>query len=123
MIRDFFRRLKWRVLWSLAGWRDAWANEPSLRSWVWANGASALAAFVLPLSMGERALILSLGVVVLAVELINTAIERVVDRISSEEHDLSRRAKDAGSAGVALAALAAGLAWAVVLWRLGFGGA
>ncbi|PRX34978.1 diacylglycerol kinase (ATP) [Meinhardsimonia xiamenensis] len=121
MINGFFRRLKWRVLWSLAGWRDAWANEHSFRSWVWANGVSALAAFILPLTMGERALILSLGVVVLAVELINTAIERAVDRISTEEHDLARRAKDAGSAGVAVAALAAGVAWVVVLWRLGLG--
>ena len=64
---------------------------------------------------GERALILSLGVMVLALELINTAIERTVDRISMDHDDLGRQAKDAGSAGVATAAIAAGLAWVVIL--------
>lgn len=118
MIRYFLHRLRLRVVWSLAGWRDAWANEHSFRTWVWANGVSALLALVLPLTAGERALILSLGIMVLAVELINTAIERVVDYISEDQHPMAGRAKDAGSAGVAVAGLAAGVAWVVVLVRL-----
>lgn len=117
-MKTFLIRLKWRIVWSLAGWRDAWAHEHSFRSWVWANLVSAALALWLPLSSAERALILALGVLVLAAELLNTAIERTVDRVSTEDHPLSRQAKDAGSAGVAVAAIAAGLAWAVILLGL-----
>ena len=119
----FFKRLRLRIIWSLAGWRDAWANEHSFRTWVWANAVSAALALWLPLTGGERALILALGVLVLALELINTAIERAVDLITEEQNDLARRAKDAGSAGVAVGALAAGVAWVVVLVRLAGGAA
>jgi diacylglycerol kinase (ATP) len=111
----FLKQLKWRIIWSWRGTRDAWRNEHSFRSWVWANAASAALAFWLPLEPVERALILALGILVLAAELLNTAIERAVDRISEEHHPLSGAAKDAGSAGVAIAALAAGVAWGVVL--------
>ena len=122
MIAYFFKRLRMRIIWSLAGWRDAWVNEHSFRTWVWANGISGAFAFLLPLSMGERALILSLGVLVLAAELLNTAIERVVDLACPDQNELAKRAKDAGSAGVAVTSLAAGLAWVVVLWRVVFQG-
>lgn len=111
----FLIRLRRRIAWSWAGWLDVWRSEHSFRSWVWANAVSAALAFVLPLTGAERALILALGIMVLAVELINSAIERAVDDISMEQRDLARRAKDAGSAGVAVAAIAAGVAWVVVL--------
>jgi len=114
-MKKFLIQLKWRCIWSWAGLVDAWRNEDSFRSWVWANLISAALALWLPLETGERALILSLGLLILAAELLNTAIERAVDRVSREENDLSRQAKDAGSAGVTLAAIAAGVAWAVVL--------
>lgn len=113
----FLKRLRLRWIWSWAGTKDTWANEHSFRSWVWANLVSALLAFVLPLDGAERALILALGINVLAMELINTAIERAVDYISEDQHPLARRAKDAGSAGVAVAAIAAGVAWiAILIW-------
>ena len=114
----FLRRLKWRIVWSVAGLRDAWAHQHSFRTWVWANLVSAGFALWLPLEAGERALILALGVLVLAAEALNTAIEYTIDYISTEKHPMAGRAKDAGSAGVFLAAVAAGLAWAVVLIRL-----
>jgi diacylglycerol kinase (ATP) len=111
----FFKRLKLRIIWSWAGWRDAWTSEHSFRTWVWANLASAVLALWLPLAPAERALILALGILVLAAELMNTAIERTVDYISEDQHPLARRAKDAGSAGVAVTAIAAGAAWLAVL--------
>ena len=114
----FLGRLKWRIVWSVAGLRDAWVNQHSFRTWVWANLVSAGFALWLPLESGERALILALGVLVLAAEALNTAIEYTIDYISTEKHPMAGRAKDAGSAGVFLAAVAAGLAWAVVLIRL-----
>ena len=110
----FLKRLYWRCVWSWAGLRDAWEHEHSFRSWVWANVVSAGLAFWL-LEGGELALILALGVLVLAAEAMNTGIERVVDLVTEEQNDLARRAKDAGSAGVALSAVAAGIAWLAVL--------
>lgn len=111
----FLKRLKYRVIWSWEGTVDTWKSEHSFRSWVWANLISAALAFWLPLGVAERALILALGVNILAAELLNTAIEWAVDFVSEEKHPLAKRAKDAGSAGVAVAALAAGVAWVVII--------
>jgi diacylglycerol kinase (ATP) len=109
------RRLANTVIWSWEGFRAAWATEKTLRQWTIANALSAALAFSLALSPGERALILALGLLILAAELINTAIEEVVDHISPGPDPRAKKAKDCGSACVALAALAAGVAWAVVL--------
>ncbi|MDQ2090133.1 diacylglycerol kinase [Marimonas arenosa] len=111
----FFKRLKWRFIWSWRGVRRTWESEYSFRSWVWANVVSAALALILPISLAEQALILSLGVLVLAFELLNTAVEHTVDYISEETHPLAEKAKDAASAGVFLSSLAAGTAWLVVL--------
>ena len=70
-MKYFLNRLKYRTVWSWAGCRDAWINEHSFRTWVWANLVSAGFALWLPLETGERALILALGVLVLAAELFN----------------------------------------------------
>lgn len=109
------RRLGNTCLWSWAGWRAAWASEKSLRQWSLANLASAALAFGLDLTPGERAVILGLGLMVLAMELMNTAIEEVVDYISDRRDPRAGKAKDCGSAAVALAAIAAGVAWLVIL--------
>ena len=109
------RRLRNTVVWSWQGWCSAWRNEKSIRQWTLVNLASAVLALALPLTGGERALILALGLMVLVVELINTAIEETVDYISTERDPRAGRAKDAGSAAVAVAAIAGGVAWAVIL--------
>jgi diacylglycerol kinase (ATP) len=110
------RRFANTCIWSLQGWRAAWASEKSLRQWTLVNLLSAALAFTLDLSSGERALILALGLIVLAAELLNTAIEEVVDIVSPGRHPRAGKAKDCGSAGVALAALAGGAAWVVILF-------
>ncbi|GAA3864391.1 diacylglycerol kinase [Celeribacter arenosi] len=109
------QRLVLRTKWSWSGIVATWRGEHSFRTWVWANLASALLACVLDLSGSERALILALGILILAAELLNTAIEDAVDYVSTDEHPLAKRAKDAGSAGVAISAFAAGVAWLCVL--------
>lgn len=109
------QRLANTVIWSRDGWRAAWATEKTLRQWTVANGLSAALAFSLDLTPAERGLILALGILVLAAELINTAVEEVVDHLSPGEDPRAKKAKDCGSACVALAAMAAGVAWAVVL--------
>lgn len=111
-------RLRNTCVWSWQGWAAAWQTEKSLRQWTLANVLSAMLAFGLPLAPGERALIVALGILVLAAELLNTAIETIVNHISPEPHPLARKAKDCGSAGVALSAIAAGCAWLVILWGL-----
>ena len=109
------RRFANTVIWSWEGFRAAWATEKTLRQWSIANVLSAALAFSLDLTPGERGLILALGLLVLAAELINTAIEEVVDHISPGLDSRAKKAKDCGFACVALAAIAAGVAWVVVL--------
>ncbi|MGR3467254.1 MAG: diacylglycerol kinase [Shimia sp.] len=114
----FFKRLRLRWMWSWAGIAHAWRVEHSFRSWVYANAVSIVLTLVLPLDAGERGLIWALGLLVLASELVNTAIEAAVDRISLEQHELSRIAKDAGSGAVMVTAFAAGAAWLAALLGL-----
>ena len=64
---------------------------------------------------------MALGMLVLAMELANTGLERVIDLISPEENELARRAKDCGSAAVALTAISAGVAWGWAIWRMAAG--
>lgn len=109
------RRFANTVIWSLAGWRAAWASEKTLRQWTLANVLSAALALWLPLSAGERALILALGLLVLAAELMNTAVETVVNHLSPQHHPLAGKAKDCASASVALTALATGVVWVCLL--------
>lgn len=115
LLRAEARRFANTVVWSINGWRACWATEKSLRQWTAANGVSAVLAFLVPMTSGERALILALGLLVLAAELMNSALEETVDYISEERHPRAGKAKDAGSAAVAVTALAAGVAWLVVL--------
>jgi len=72
-------------------------------------------AFFLNVDPLERAILIGSILLVLIVELLNTAIEVVVDRISTDEHPLSKRAKDIGSAAVMLSLLNAAGAWLFVL--------
>lgn len=102
-------------MWSLEGWLDTWRGEKSLRQWTVVNGLSIALSLLVEMTTAERALIYALGLLVLASELINTAVEHTVDYISSEQHMMAKKAKDAASACVAVTALAGGVAWAVIL--------
>lgn len=108
-------RLNNTVRWSLQGWTAAWATEKSLRQWTLANVISALMALLLDLTGGERALILALGLLILAAELLNTALEETVDYISGDQNPRAGKIKDCGSAVVAVTAIAGGVAWLAVL--------
>ena len=116
MLKREWGRFRNRCIWSWAGWLHCWRTEPSLQMWFWVNVVSATAALSLELAAWERALVLVLGVLVLAAELMNTGIERAIDYISTENHPMARQAKDAASAAVAVTAIAGGVAWVVVLF-------
>jgi diacylglycerol kinase (ATP) len=77
-------------------------------------------AFFLPVGYLEKALLISSLIMVLVVELLNSSVEAAIDRISFEHHDLSKRAKDFGSAAVMLALLIALLMWSAVCIPLVF---
>ena len=104
-----------RVVWSLEGWRNVWQTEPSLKQWIVVNCISTPLALYLPLSAAETAIIIMGGIMVLAAECMNTAIERVVDDIGMERRDLAKQAKDAGGAAVAVTAISVGAAWTTIL--------
>ncbi len=87
-----WRRFRNTVVWSWAGWRSAWASEKSLRQWALANAVSAGLTLAVEMTPGERALILGLGLLVLAAELMNTAVEEVVDWISTAYHPRAGKA-------------------------------
>ena len=65
----------------------------------------------------ERALLAGSILFILIVEILNSAVEAVVDKASPEKHELAKRAKDMGSAAVLLSLLNAAVIWACVLWR------
>lgn len=100
-----------RVIWSLKGFRETYQSEASFRSWVYANVLSAGLALYLPIEPHERLLIIVLGLLILGVELINTAIEHLADEVDPTENARIAACKDAASAGVAIVAIAAGVAW------------
>jgi diacylglycerol kinase (ATP) len=103
---------------SIAGFRTAWRTEHAFRQELVLFAVASVVAFVLPLPVTHRLLLVATLVLVLIVELLNSAIEAVVDRISLETHPLSKAAKDLGSAAVCLALVLAGLTWAVILYPL-----
>jgi diacylglycerol kinase (ATP) len=109
------RRIWKTCVWSLAGWKAAWASEKTLRQWSLMNLLSVGLSLCISMSPAERALIWALGLLILAAELMNTGIEEVVDYISTAEDPRAKKAKDCGSAAVAVTAIAAGMAWVVVL--------
>ena len=79
------------------------------------NVLSVLACLMVEMTAGERALILALGLLILAAEVMNTALEEVVDYLSTDRDPRAKKAKDCGSAAVAVTAIAGGVAWLVVL--------
>ena len=99
---------------SLAGLRAGW-GEPAFRQEAIAAILLVPLAFWLGQSWVETALLVASVVFVMVVELLNTAVETAIDRIGPEWHDLSKRAKDMGSAAVLLSLLLCVGVWAAAL--------
>ena len=114
--RTGLTRIWYATGYSLAGLRAGWA-EPAFRQEAIAAVVLLPASFWLARSWVEAALMAGSVLIVMIVELLNTGIETVVDRIGPEWHDLSKRAKDMGSAAVLLSLLLCGGIWLAALWR------
>jgi diacylglycerol kinase (ATP) len=115
MLKQEWQRLINRFVWSWEGLIATWKTEPSFKFWCFINVISAGMAFYVDMTAGARALLLAWGLLILAAELINTAVENAVDLAMPDQDPIAKLAKDAGSAAVAMTALAGGLAWVAVL--------
>lgn len=102
---------------SLAGVTAAYRGESAFRQEFWLAVLMLPAAFWVGRSWVEVALLAGSVVLVLIVELLNSAVEAAIDRISFELHDLSKRAKDFASAAVMLSLLLCAAIWAAALWQ------
>ncbi|HDM8227035.1 TPA: diacylglycerol kinase [Vibrio campbellii] len=103
---------------SAKGLRAAFKHEAAIRQELVMLAIAVVLVCVFDLSVIERILMLGVVVLVLIVELINSAIEAVVDRVGVEYHELSGRAKDIGSAAVMVALAFAGFTWLYILLSL-----
>jgi Diacylglycerol kinase len=101
--------------WSLQGLRAAWLNESSFRLEVYLFAVLAPLGLWLGASAIERALLLGSCLLVLSIELLNSAIEAVIERYGAEHHELAGRAKDMGSAAVFVLMLNVMLTWGLIL--------
>jgi diacylglycerol kinase (ATP) len=109
------KRIFSALLYSFDGLKSAWRSEHAFRQELMLFAAGTVVALLLPVSAFQKLVLVAPLVLMLIVELINSAIEAVVDRVSLERHPLSKNAKDFGSAAVLLTGLLAALTWAVVL--------
>jgi diacylglycerol kinase (ATP) len=100
---------------SLAGLRDAWRHESAFRQEILLAAILLPAALAVPVTGPERALLVATVLLVLVVELLNSSVEAAIDRISLDRHQLSRRAKDLGSAAVLVTLVLLATVWALVL--------
>jgi diacylglycerol kinase (ATP) len=112
-----FRRVVNATFYSVAGLRAAWRNEAAFRQECVGVVVLIPIAVWLGQNAVQRALLLSSCALVLIVELLNTAVEFVVDRVGTDHHELSGRAKDLGSAAVFTSIALAILVWSLVAWE------
>lgn len=104
--------------WSLQGLKAAWLHESSFRLEVYLFVILGPLGFWLGATPVERVLLVGSCLLVLAVELLNSAVEAVIERFGAEHHELSGRAKDMGSAAVFVMMANVVFTWAVILgWR------
>jgi diacylglycerol kinase (ATP) len=111
------RRIINATFFSLAGLRTAWKHEAAFRQECMLCIVLVPLAFWLGRTAVERSLLIGACLLVLIVELLNTAVEFVVDRVGTDHHLLSGQAKDLGSAAVFVSLLLTAIVWGFVAWE------
>jgi len=111
------RRIIRATIFSAQGIAGAWRHEAAFRQEIVAGIILTPVAFWLGDDAMEILMLLMSLVLVLIVELLNSALEATVDRISDEHHDLAGRAKDMGSAAVGFSLVVVGAVWGTVLYQ------
>jgi diacylglycerol kinase (ATP) len=111
------RRIVNATFFSLAGLRAAWRDESAFRQELLLCMVLIPTGVWLGRTAVERALLIGSCMIVLIVELLNSGIEAVVDRVGAEHHRLSGQAKDLGSAAVFLSLLLVLVIWGLIAWE------
>ena len=110
------RRIWNALFYSFDGLKAAYRHEDAFRQEVWLALVLIPLALLLPASGPGKALMIASVLVVLIVELLNSAVEATVDRVSLEHHRLAKRAKDIGSAAVLFSLINVAVVWLLVLF-------
>jgi diacylglycerol kinase (ATP) len=105
------------VGYSISGLQIAYRGESAFRQEFWLAAVLLPAAFWVGQTWIETSLLTGAVLLVLIVELLNSAVEAAIDRISFDLHDLSRRAKDLASAAVFLSLVLCGGVWSAAIWH------
>ena len=112
---SLFGHIQRAFIYTWAGLKAAWKNELAFR------GETMVAIVMVPLGLWlgrsavERSLLIASILLILVTELVNSALEAVVDRIGPQRHELSKRAKDMGSAAAFISMVTAALVWILVV--------
>ena len=110
------RHILHAFVYSFAGLKAAWKNELAFR------GEAIVIAVMIPVGIWlgrtpvERALLIGSCLAILVTELLNSSVEAIVDRIGPERHELSKRAKDLGSAAAFISMISAAVIWALIAY-------
>ena len=110
------RRIWNALFYSFDGLKAAYRHEDAFRQEVWLAAVLIPLALFLPASGTGKSMMIASVVVVLIVELLNSAVEATVDRVSHEHHRLAKRAKDIGSAAVLFSLINVVVVWLLVLF-------
>ncbi|OFE13572.1 diacylglycerol kinase [Pseudohongiella acticola] len=110
------KRLIHATRYSLQGLRALWRTEAAFRQEAMLSLLLTPVIIMVDVPSAERALLVATLLLVLITEMLNSAIEVVIDRIGHDHHELSGRAKDMGSAAVMFSLIGAAIIWAIVLW-------
>ncbi len=111
-----FLRVVRAARYSAQGLAQAWRHESAFRQELSLTLIMAPIGLWLGRAPLEKTLLVAVCLLVLVVELLNSAVEAAIDRHGSEFHELSGRAKDMGSAAVSIALLIAGMTWGTVIY-------
>ncbi|MBX9901926.1 MAG: diacylglycerol kinase [Burkholderiaceae bacterium] len=115
--RSGFKRIFVAFFYSVDGFKSAWKAEHAFRQEMVLVVIGSIVAMFMPVSAFEKLVMIVMLLQILVVELINSAIEAVVDRVSLKRHSLSKNAKDYGSAAVLLTLVMAIATWVVILFN------
>ena len=115
-MKEIIQHIIKAIGYSREGLKETWKSELAFRIEIVILAIILPLVFILDLSSFERLMLVGVWLFVIIVELINSAIESIVDRIGEEKHALSGRAKDQGAAAVLFAIIIAILTWFVILF-------
>ncbi len=113
---NIFRHIQNALIYSFAGFKSAWNDQMAFRAETIVIVCMLPVGIWMAQSIVEWALLIGSCMLVLITELLNSAVETVVDRIGTEQHILSKQAKDLGSAAAAMSMLAAAIVWGLIAY-------